>query len=91
MSAECRFQRWGKFRPIRDAAQSTACSSNAHLVLRLHNKFLRSVLLLLARSNRNTLLATMPTGMLRVQGEEVVDGSGERVILRGAGLGGWLK
>jgi hypothetical protein len=33
----------------------------------------------------------MATGILRVSGEEVVDTEGRRVILRGAGLGGWLK
>jgi hypothetical protein len=33
----------------------------------------------------------MATGVLRVKGDEVVDSKGKRVILRGAGLGGWLK
>lgn len=33
----------------------------------------------------------MATGILRVKGTEVVDDKGHPVILRGAGLGGWLK
>lgn len=33
----------------------------------------------------------MSNGFLRVEGEKVVDGKGNRVILRGAGLGGWMN
>jgi hypothetical protein len=33
----------------------------------------------------------MSTGILRVQGDKVVDGNGNPVILRGAGLGGWMN
>lgn len=31
------------------------------------------------------------TSFLKVSGTKLVDGSGEEVILRGAGLGGWMK
>ncbi|PVH70557.1 glycoside hydrolase family 5 protein [Cadophora sp. DSE1049] len=33
----------------------------------------------------------MATGILKVKGVDVVDANGKRVILRGAGLGGWLN
>jgi hypothetical protein len=33
----------------------------------------------------------MSNGFLHVQGEKVVDGKGNTVILRGAGLGGWMN
>jgi hypothetical protein len=33
----------------------------------------------------------MSNGILRVEGERVVDGKGNTVILRGAGLGGWMN
>lgn len=33
----------------------------------------------------------MSTGILRIEGEQVVDGQGNPIILRGAGLGGWMK
>lgn len=33
----------------------------------------------------------MSGGILRVDGDRVVDGSGKPVILRGAGLGGWMN
>jgi hypothetical protein len=33
----------------------------------------------------------MATGVLRVEGNQIVDTQGKTVILRGAGLGGWLK
>lgn len=33
----------------------------------------------------------MATGILKVKGTEVVDENGNAVILRGAGLGGWLN
>jgi len=33
----------------------------------------------------------MPHDILQVQGEQVVDGNGHPVILRGAGLGGWMN
>jgi hypothetical protein len=33
----------------------------------------------------------MSNGYLKVQGEKVVDDSGNPVILRGAGLGGWMN
>lgn len=33
----------------------------------------------------------MATGILRVEGENVVGNDGKPVILRGAGLGGWMK
>ena len=31
------------------------------------------------------------TGPLRVDGEAIVDGEGNRVVLRGVGLGGWMN
>jgi hypothetical protein len=33
----------------------------------------------------------MSNGILRIEGDQVVDGKGNAVILRGAGLGGWMK
>ncbi|KAF7196820.1 Beta-xylosidase [Pseudocercospora fuligena] len=33
----------------------------------------------------------MSTGILKVQGDKVVDGDGKPIILRGAGLGGWMN
>lgn len=33
----------------------------------------------------------MSNGILRVEGEKVVDAKGNSVILRGAGLGGWMN
>lgn len=33
----------------------------------------------------------MSGGILRVDGDRVVDGSGKPVVLRGAGLGGWMN
>jgi endoglucanase len=30
-------------------------------------------------------------GPLRVDGEAIVDGEGNRVVLRGVGLGGWMN
>ena len=33
----------------------------------------------------------MSNGILRIEGERVVDSEGNTVILRGAGLGGWMK
>ncbi|PQE28697.1 putative glucanase protein [Rutstroemia sp. NJR-2017a WRK4] len=33
----------------------------------------------------------MSNGILRTDGERIVDGSGKTVILRGAGLGGWMN
>jgi len=33
----------------------------------------------------------MSHGILQVQGQQVVDGDGHPVILRGAGLGGWMN
>lgn len=36
------------------------------------------------------LLPTMST-FLKVSGTKLVDGNGKEVILRGAGLGGWMK
>lgn len=33
----------------------------------------------------------MATGILKVKGTDVVDKDGNRVILRGAGLGGWMN
>ena len=32
-----------------------------------------------------------PSGYIRVDGTKLVDGDGKEVILRGAGLGGWMK
>lgn len=32
-----------------------------------------------------------PSSILKVKGTQVVDGEGNPIILRGAGLGGWLK
>jgi hypothetical protein len=28
---------------------------------------------------------------LRIEGTKIVDGDGKEVVLRGAGLGGWMK
>lgn len=36
-------------------------------------------------------MAAPEYSFLKVQGERVVDGAGTDVILRGAGLGGWMK
>jgi hypothetical protein len=33
----------------------------------------------------------MSGGILRIDGDRVVDGNGKLVILRGAGLGGWMN
>lgn len=33
----------------------------------------------------------MSSGYLRVQGTKIVDDNGKSVVLRGAGLGGWLN
>ena len=33
----------------------------------------------------------MPSGFLRVSGDKVVDEHGTAAVLRGAGLGGWMK
>ena len=33
----------------------------------------------------------MATGILKVDGERVVDEKGKTVVLRGAGIGGWMK
>jgi hypothetical protein len=33
----------------------------------------------------------MSNGFLKVKGEKVVDEKGNTVILRGAGLGGWMN
>ena len=33
----------------------------------------------------------MATGILKVDGERVVDEKGTTVVLRGAGIGGWMK
>ena len=33
----------------------------------------------------------MATGILKVKGDQVVDERGNVVVLRGAGLGGWMK
>jgi endoglucanase len=33
----------------------------------------------------------MPTGILKVQGSQVVDAEGQAVVLRGFGLGGWMN
>jgi hypothetical protein len=33
----------------------------------------------------------MSNGYLRVEGERIVDADGKLVILRGAGLGGWMN
>jgi hypothetical protein len=52
--------------------------------------FLEPVLFLVIFILRN-LSYTMATGILRVKGDQVVDGNGQTIILRGAGLGGWLK
>lgn len=36
-------------------------------------------------------LAAMSTGILKVQGDKVVGNDGKAVVLRGAGLGGWMN
>ena len=33
----------------------------------------------------------MATGILRVDGNKVIDKNGDEVLLRGAALGGWMK
>jgi hypothetical protein len=33
----------------------------------------------------------MSSGILKVKGDQVVDGDGKSIILRGAALGGWMK
>lgn len=33
----------------------------------------------------------MSSGILKVKGEKVVDENGDSVVLRGVGVGGWLK
>jgi len=33
----------------------------------------------------------MATGYLKVQGDKIVDENGTQVVLRGAGIGGWMK
>lgn len=33
----------------------------------------------------------MSNGFLKVEGEKVIDSKGNSVILRGAGLGGWMN
>jgi hypothetical protein len=33
----------------------------------------------------------MSNGILKIKGDKVVDASGTPIILRGAGLGGWMK
>jgi hypothetical protein len=33
----------------------------------------------------------MPPSVLKVLGRKIVDEDGKEVILRGAGLGGWMK
>lgn len=34
---------------------------------------------------------SMASGILRVEGDKVVGNDGKPIILRGAGLGGWMK
>ena len=41
--------------------------------------------------NVSSLTLVMATGILKVKGDKVVDADGNVVILRGAGLGGWLN
>lgn len=43
------------------------------------------------RARNSDTSAIMSNGILRIEGEQVVDGNGNAVILRGAGLGGWMK
>lgn len=33
----------------------------------------------------------MASGILKVKGDQVVDSNGKSVVLRGAGIGGWMK
>jgi len=33
----------------------------------------------------------MATGYLKVKGDRIVDDKGNDIVLRGAGLGGWMK
>jgi hypothetical protein len=33
----------------------------------------------------------MASGYLRVDGDKIVDGNGQQVVLRGAAIGGWMK
>ena len=57
----------------------------------------KTLIALLSLSRHSTLwLAAvthlvMATGILRVEGDKVVGTDGKPVILRGAGLGGWMK
>jgi len=34
---------------------------------------------------------SMATGFLKVKGDRIVDDNGHDIVLRGAGLGGWMK
>lgn len=36
-------------------------------------------------------MTALKYSFLKVSGERVVDGEGKDIILRGAGLGGWMK
>lgn len=33
----------------------------------------------------------MATGFLRVDGNNIIDGGGNDIVMRGAALGGWMK
>lgn len=33
----------------------------------------------------------MATGILKVEGDKVIDGNGKPIVLRGSALGGWMN
>lgn len=43
------------------------------------------------RNPKSSRLNDMDTGILRVQGDKIVDKDGKPVLLRGAAIGGWMK
>ncbi len=72
----------GQFRQISGLFTNTAASYSFH---DLQTKF-ESKLCSLKRNTK-----AMSHGHLKVSGTQIVDSSGEPVILRGAGLGGWMN
>jgi hypothetical protein len=41
--------------------------------------------------SRNMSTTVSAKAFLKVDGQQVIDGGGETIILKGAGLGGWMK